>query len=126
MPRYIVEEISPHRVACRRVVDADNETAALDAFKRGEGAKVEGYPVIGERISAATPRIIAETDDTVSVQLTQRELTLLRVACLGRLDRIVAKADSGELMESYQETKELLDGKLKIARRDLFKKTGEG
>lgn len=125
MPRYIIEETSPHIVACRRIVDAENEDAALAAFKRGEGAKVEGYPEIGEQIpDGKHQRIVARTDDTVSVQLTSRELTLLRAACIGRLERIVAKTDTGDLVKSYEETKALLDGKLKAARRNLFKKTG--
>lgn len=51
----------------------------------------------------------------VSVILTARELTLVRVACLTRLDKLKDVKDS----QSYQETRELMIGKLWAAVRQV-------
>lgn len=48
-------------------------------------------------------------EPTVNVALTSRELTLIRVACIRRLDKIASSP------ESYAETKALLNGKLWLA-----------
>ena len=63
---------------------------------------------------------------TVTVELTVREVTLLRVAALIRLNnlkRLIETSQPGEyrddLQESYDETRELLTGKLWKARAYL-------
>lgn len=45
--------------------------------------------------------------NTITVTLTRRELTLIRVSCLTRLDRIKENHPV-----SYEETRQLLNGKL--------------
>lgn len=45
--------------------------------------------------------------NTITVTLTQRELTLIRISCLIRLDQLKDKHPA-----SYEETRELLNGKL--------------
>jgi hypothetical protein len=64
----------------------------------------------------------------VTVTLTERELTLIRVACLARLDRLTRAMEGynplnagdaerlKDLQASYDETKALLNGKLWDAR----------
>lgn len=59
--------------------------------------------------------------DTVTVTLTKRELTLIRVACLLRLDKLKRAQEGynplnsgdafwlGDLVKSYDETRALLD-----------------
>lgn len=123
--RYIVEESGPRFITCRRVVEAGDETSALSAFARGEGDTVEGYPEIGEYFRTTDPlvgvtqHIVSEADDTTPLHLTKRELTLVRDACVGRLDRHARHADQ----TGYAEIKELLDGKLHDARhRPTWKK----
>jgi hypothetical protein len=50
---------------------------------------------------------------TVTVELTQRELTLIRVACMERL----CPLKEANLAISYEETRSLLNGKLWMAVR---------
>jgi hypothetical protein len=64
----------------------------------------------------------------VTVALTERELTLIRVACIARLDRITRAMEGynpqnagdaerlKDLQASYDDTKELVNGKLWNAR----------
>jgi hypothetical protein len=117
--KYIVEESGPRFVTCRRIVEASDEIAALNAFNRGEGDKVEGYPEIGRYIDRGEMvgierHIVSEAADTAPVHLTSRELSLIRAACVGRLDRHARASDP----TGYDEIKNLLDGKLRTARRD--------
>lgn len=48
---------------------------------------------------------------TRTIELTNRELTLIRVALIGRLDKLYGRDDC---VTSYNETLELLKGKLSI------------
>lgn len=54
------------------------------------------------------------SEKTVSIALTNRELTLIRVSCLQRLDRLKLSMPA-----SYEETRTLLNGKLWEARKEL-------
>lgn len=56
----------------------------------------------------------------VKVELDRRELTLIRVALLQRLDRL--KRDG--MTDSYDDTRELLTGKLWTANKELSKFAG--
>lgn len=58
---------------------------------------------------------------TASLELTPRELTLIRVAMLQRLSRLQTRED---MAESYDETKALLNGKLWECREQLAPKQG--
>lgn len=53
-------------------------------------------------------------DETTTILLTRRELTLIRVALIGRLDRLKDKPDREE---SYEQSRELLNGKLLLTRQ---------
>lgn len=54
--------------------------------------------------------------ETVKIELTPRELTLIRVALLVRMDRLHKRAD---MQQSYDESKSLLNGKLWQARKEF-------
>ena len=55
--------------------------------------------------------------DMVQVELSRRELTLIRVALLMRLNEL--KAAGVEMQDSYQQSRALLTGKLWIASVEL-------
>lgn len=63
---------------------------------------------------------MSQRDKTVRVLLTERELTLIRVACLRRLDMLKGTPNL-QMQKSYEDTVKLMKGKLWVAVMELKK-----